>query len=274
LLTFGLASAAPRFEVERTPFVTQTDGVHLPEYIAVADGAICDDSLVLQKGIIDAVDGIHALRYAHSAEVAFAECMPLTFYQGWRVWSGAIEGKHDFGSVGNALIPIKDGIRCREDEVIDWSLPHILGCQFDVGVLPTLIGQQLSPNNNVSSQRAVFLIPRDPSLPAGETRRTPSSYQSEHKDYQSRLVMGVAAVLAAFGLVGRGVWHGVFLIREGSYLFNSVSGVALVVAGIAALWVGIWLLFPLTASFDTVEFAEVASPAEVHYLERWEGGEV
>ena len=79
--------------------------------------------------------------------------------------------------------------------------------------------------------------------------------------------MGIAAVLTAFGLVWRSVWHGTVLIRDGTPLYNNIVAVILFVAGMAFLWTGIWLLFPLTA-----DYAMAGPLAGAHHL-RWEDGE-
>lgn len=51
------------------------------------------------------------------------------------------------------------------------------------------------------------------------------------------------------------VRHSPALIREDRYLYNYVVGLALVVAGIAAVWIGVWALFPLTDGLGAAQAA-------------------
>lgn len=90
------------------------------------------------------------------------------------------------------------------------------------------------------------LLARDPGLPASEGGGERSGYQREGEDKEGSLLVGAGAFLAAFALIWRGLDHGLIRIREGRYLYNYVVGLALVLAGIAAVLIGVWALFPLT----------------------------
>ncbi len=80
-------------------------------------------------------------------------------------------------------------------------------------------------------------------------------------------LLGLVVLLAALGLIWRGVWHGMVLIRGGRPLYHNAVGIALVIAGMAGLWAGMWLLF--AGGPDLAGMAQ----ASLQHL-RWEGGEV
>ena len=59
-----------------------------------------------------------------------------------------------------------------------------------------------------------------------------------------RPVLGMAAPLAALGLIWRGLWHRLVLMQDGRQLYNHAAGGAFLLAGMAVLWGGLSALFP------------------------------
>lgn len=153
-------------------------------------------------------------------------------------------------------------------QVVDRRLSHVLNFEVDDRLSRVALGDQFGIKDDVGSQGAAFLVVSNRSLPSSEARRQSSGYQRAGENERVRLVVAIAAwMLAVLGLVWRGVWHGVVLIREGRPLYHNVVGLCLVLAGMAVLWTGMWLL--LADGPDLANMAQVAVPPL-----RWEGGEL
>ena len=237
------------------------------EHIAIANGAINDDFGEFAEYLVPSLQILCRRTKAGSVIVCrLAESNSWASHTADRKHCSAIDRKEARHS--NVFVAFNGRVPRVEREIVNWRLSHVLGAQLDRGYRVVHSPLQFSIHEDVSPQRAVFLVPRDPGLPAGEARRASSRYERGGENIGVRLVIGITAVLAAFGLVWRSVWHGTVLVRDSRPFYNNVVAIVLLLLGMAALWTGIWLLFPLTANYA------MAEPLSGAHCLRWEGGEV
>ena len=246
LFSLGLLGASFRSGCAESPFVAQAERVYRAENVAITYSADCDNSFRLLKNTTKAFQRIAPAAYWLATGIHFAKCMahlPCGFYS---VWIKAVNLENGLEVLSKRFVLAENRSPCVEDQIVNGCLTHVLDTEIDEGRPPVLSCPQLDAFNDIRAQRTVFLIPRNPRLPAGEACRAAGRYQREDEDEQGRPIVGVTALVAAFAFILAGLDHGLIRIREGRYLYNCAVGVALVLAGIVAVWITVWALFPLT----------------------------